>query len=85
MKRRSVAETVVNGAVTLPKECTCIWCGGKMSRVGANFMGSGVNQFALWCDNCGAVLIHAHEQSKRITGFKVDYEAEPLVFLPTDK
>lgn len=31
--------SVVNNGVQIPNECTCIWCGGKMKRGGANRMG----------------------------------------------
>ena len=33
--------------------------GQKCDVVGATRMGAGVNSFSLWCDNCGAVVVHA--------------------------
>ena len=67
-------KTIVNNGVTLPNKCDCIWCGSKMKRGGANYMGSGVNQFALWCDNCGAVVIHAKDFNRKINGFSIKFE-----------
>lgn len=66
--------TVRNNGVTIPNECNCIWCGSKMKRKGTNYMGSGVNQFALWCDNCGAVLIHAKDFHRKIDGFSIKFD-----------
>lgn len=34
-------KNVVNNGVQIPNECTCIWCGSKMRRGGANRMGAG--------------------------------------------
>ena len=53
-------KNVVNNGVQIPNECTCIWCGSKMRRGGANRMGAGVNSFALWCNNCGAAVSYTH-------------------------
>lgn len=39
-------------------------------------MGAGVNQFALWCDNCGAVTIHAKDFSRKIKGFSIEFNFE---------
>lgn len=69
-------KTVVNNGVQIPNECKCIWCGGTMHRAGANYMGAGVNQFALWCNDCGAVVIHAKNFGKKITGFSLKCECE---------
>ena len=33
-------KNVVNNGVQIPNECTCIWCGSKMRRGGANRMGA---------------------------------------------
>ena len=66
--------TVINNGVESPNECNCIWCGGKMKRRGANYMGAGVNQFSLFCDNCGAVVIHAVDFGKKIKGFSIKYD-----------
>ncbi len=69
-------KSVVNNGVQIPNECTCIWCGSKMRRGGANRMGAGVNSFALWCDNCGAVAIHACDFEKKITGYEVKWDVK---------
>lgn len=69
-------KNVVNNGVQVPNECTCIWCGSKMRRGGANRMGAGVNSFALWCDNCGAVVIHACDFGKKITGYEIKWDVE---------
>lgn len=37
-------KSVVNNGVQIPNECTCIWCGSKMRRGGANRMGAVVKQ-----------------------------------------
>ena len=70
-------KNVVNNGAKLSNECNCIWCGGTMKR-GVGYMGAGVNQFALWCDNCGAVIIHAKESGKKITGFYVKFDTENI-------
>lgn len=69
-------KNVVNNGVQIPNECTCIWCGSKMRRGGANRMGAGVNSFALWCSNCGAVVVHACDFGKKITGYEVKWDVE---------
>ena len=69
-------KNVVNNGVQIPNECTCIWCGSNMRRGGANRMGAGVNSFALWCDNCGAVVVHARDFGKKITGYEVKWDVE---------
>ena len=56
--------------------CTCIWCGSKMKRGGATHVGAGVNSFSLWCDNCGAVVVHACNFGKKITGYEVKWDVE---------
>jgi len=33
-------KNVVNNGVQILNECTCIWCGSKMHRSGANRMGA---------------------------------------------
>ena len=66
-------KNIVSNGVRIPNECDCIWCGSKMHRAGANYMGAGTNQFALWCENCGAVLIHAKNFSKKIDGFSINF------------
>lgn len=65
----------VNG-VQIPNECTCIWCGSKMRSGGQIRMGSGINSFSLWCDNCGAVVVHAHDFRRKITGYEVKWNVE---------
>jgi hypothetical protein len=69
-------KNVVNNGVQIPNECTCIWCGSKMRRGGANRMGAGVNSFALWCNNCGAVVVHACDFGKKITGYEVKWDVK---------
>lgn len=69
-------KTVINNGVTIPNEADCIWCGSKMQRGGACHMGAGVNQFALWCNNCGAVVIHAKNFGRKITGFTTKFDCE---------
>lgn len=69
-------KNVVNNGVQIPNECTCIWCGSKMQRRGVCRVGSGVNSFTLWCANCGAVIIHACDFSKKITGYEVKWDTE---------
>lgn len=69
-------KTVTNNGVRIPNECTCMWCGSKMERRGANYLGAGVNRFALWCDTCGAVVIHAKDFSRKIKGFSVKFDLE---------
>ena len=69
-------KNIVNNGVQIPNECTCIWCGSKMRRGGANRMGVGVNSFALWCDNCGAVVVHACDFGKKITGYEVKWDVK---------
>lgn len=69
-------KNVVNNGVQIPNECTCIWCGSKMRHGGANRMGAGVNSFALWCDNCGAVVVHACDFGKKITGYEVKWDVK---------
>ena len=69
-------KSVVNNRVKIPNKCTCIWCGSKMRRGGANRMGAGVNSFALWCDNCGAVVVHACDFGKKITGYEVKWDVK---------
>lgn len=71
-------KNIVNNGVEIPNECKCIWCGETMKRGGANYMGAGVNQFALWCDNCGSVVIHAKEFGKKITSFTTKFETERI-------
>ena len=66
--------TVINNGTAIPNECDCIWCGSKMERRGANYMGSGVNQFVLWCDNCGAVVIHAKDFERKIDSVTCTFE-----------
>lgn len=67
-----MAKNLNNGA-TIPDECDCIWCGGKMHNAGITYMGSGINQFAMWCDDCGAVVINARHSLKKIDGFSIEY------------
>ena len=43
-----------------------------MKRAGANIMGSGVNSFALWCDNCGAVVVHACDFGKKLQDMRLN-------------
>ena len=69
-------KSVVNNGVQIPNECTCIWCGSKMQRGGSNRMGAGVDSFALWCDNCGAVVVHACDFGKKITGYEVKWDVK---------
>ena len=47
-----------------------------MHRGGANRMGAGVNSFALWCSNCGAVVVNARDFGKKITGYEVKWDVE---------
>lgn len=35
-----------------------------------------VNSFALWCDNCGAVVVHACDFGKKITGYEVKWDVK---------
>ena len=57
----------------IPAECDCIWCGSKMKQ-GSLVMGSGVNEFSYWCNNCGAVVIHARDSSDRkINEYSIKY------------
>ena len=74
MKR--LVKSVVNNGVQIPNECTCVWCGSKMKRGGAIRIGVGVNSFALWCDNCGAVVVHACDFGKKITGYEVKWDVK---------
>lgn len=67
-------KTVINNGVEIPNECDCIWCSGKMHRKGACYMGAGTNQFALWCENCGAVVIHAKNFYREISGFNIKFD-----------
>ena len=69
-------KTVINNGITIPNECNCIWCGEKMKRAGENYIGSGVNQFALFCNNCGAVVIHAKDFHKKINGFSIKFNLQ---------
>lgn len=69
-------KNVVNNGVEIPNECKCLWCGGNMERRGANYMGGGVNHFALWCKDCGAVVIHAKDFRRKINGFSIKFECE---------
>ncbi len=69
-------KNIENNGVKIPNECECIWCGGKMERAGANYMGAGVNQFALWCKDCGVVVIHAKDWQRKINGFSIKFEFE---------
>lgn len=69
---------VINNGVEIPDKCKCMWCGSEMRSGGARYFGAGVNQFALWCDNCGAIVIHAKDFGKKITGFSVNYETEKM-------
>lgn len=32
--------------------------------------------FALWCDNCGAVVVHARDFGKKITGYEVKWDVK---------
>ena len=48
----------------------------KNEAWGANRMGAGVNSFALWCDNCGAVVVHACDFGKKITGYEVKWDVK---------
>lgn len=74
MSERFKIQTVVNNGMTIPNECDCIWCGGKMKRGGPTYMGSGTNQFALWCDDCGAVVMHARNSSRKIEGYSIEFK-----------
>ncbi len=67
---------VINNGVSIPNKCTCMWCGGEMERRGITYMGAGTNTFALWCDNCGAVVIHSRNFDKKIRGFEIKWEYE---------
>lgn len=69
-------KNIENNGVKIPNKCKCIWCGGTMERGGANYMGAGVNQFAMWCKNCGAVVIHAKDWRRKIKGFSINFEFE---------
>lgn len=69
-------KNVENNGVKIPNGCDCIWCGGKMERGGANYTGFGTNQFALWCKDCGAVVIHARNWGRKINGFSIKFEFE---------
>lgn len=71
---QEIGSLVEYNGVKIPNECDCIWCGSKMKRGGDLIMGSGVNQFALWCNNCGAVLIHAKEYGRKINGCSIKFE-----------
>ena len=57
----------------IPNECECFWCGSKMHRKGETYMGSCTNQFSLWCDNCGAVVIHAKNFNRKIDSVSINY------------
>ena len=63
-----------NNGVEIPNESTCIWCGGNMHRGGGTFMGSGINSFTMWCENCGSITHHAKDSSRRISGFDIKFE-----------
>lgn len=80
-KNEKIKHISFNG-MTIPNTCDCIWCGSTMERKGPTYLGSGTNQFSLWCDNCGAVVIHAHNSARRITSidmtFNCDKEKEEL-------
>lgn len=65
--------SVINNGVEIPNQCKCIWCGGEMERRGANYMGSGVNSFTMWCNNCGAIAHHARDFSRKISDFEIKY------------
>ncbi len=69
-------KNIVNNGVQIPNECKCLWCGGNMERRGQCYMGGGVNQFALWCKDCGAVIIHAKNFGNKIRGFSIKFEFE---------
>ena len=71
-------KNVINNGVKIPNECTCIWCGSKMRQAGPIHMGAGVNSFALWCNNCGAVTVHARDFGKKITGYEVKWNVEQI-------
>ena len=60
----------------MPNECDCIWCGSTMRRGGATYTGAGVNQCSLWCDKCGAVVIHAKDFGRKIEGFSIKFELD---------
>lgn len=68
-------EVSINGCKILNND-DCKWCGGKgtMERKGPCYMGGGVNQYTLWCKNCGAVAIHALNFSRRIEGYKITWD-----------
>lgn len=66
-------EKFLNNGGTIPDECDCIWCGEKMHQSGQIYLGSDTNQFALFCNNCGAVVIHARNYSKKINMFSIKY------------
>lgn len=57
----------------IPDYCKCLWCNGTMVRRGATRIGFGINTFSLWCQNCGAIVIHAKDSSKTIDSFEITF------------
>lgn len=64
--------------MTIPNTCKCLWCNGTMERRGITQMGFGLNTFSLWCDKCGAIVIHVKHTSKKIKELntEVKYQEE---------
>ena len=58
--------------MTIPDKCQCPWCNDTMERRGVTQLGFGLNTFSLWCNNCGAVVIHIRHSKKRIERIETD-------------
>ena len=67
-------KSVSRNGVQIPNECKCMWCNGTMRRGGSTHLGAGVNQFTLWCEDCGAITIHAKNFGRKITGFSIQFD-----------
>ena len=59
----------------------CVFCDESM-RMGTKSLGVGMNVVTFFCDTCGAVTIHAHENFKRITEFDINFKAKPMTPKP---
>lgn len=59
----------------------CVFCDEPM-RMGTKSLGVGMNVVTFFCDTCGAVTIHAHENFKRITEFDINFKTKPMTPKP---
>lgn len=78
MEKGRMRVSSING-IKIPDECACMWCGGTMERRGITRVGSGVNTFSLWCQRCGAVVIHARDFNRKIESCDIQFNFEEKV------